>query len=128
MTRLWAHTLQLLIVSMVIVVNQATAQELFMGEYEGTYNADLVTKLKVAAQVVDEGSGRYRIRLVAKPNRPDEDGITIEIHGKEKDNQVILSGRSGGRDWTGHTGLIHRLILAPGSIKPGKPWLTAVCR
>jgi len=94
--------------SMLFAVRAIADDVLFMGEYEGIYKPDKISTLKASAKVVAEGPGlhvespgHYRVVLKALPNRPDEEGIAIEVYGVEMDNEVVMFGRSFGRLWRG---------------------------
>ena len=46
-----------------LVAEQMRAEDLFMGEYEGTFHADRSQKTRATAKVIAEGPGYYRVVL-----------------------------------------------------------------
>jgi hypothetical protein len=77
------------------------AQDRFMGEYEGTCNADHSQRTKATAKVIAEGPGYYRVVLQAEPLAPGEPTAQFEIYGVEQGTKVNLFGRANSGSWHG---------------------------
>ncbi len=97
----------------ILVAGQIRAEDLFMGEYEGTYQADRSQKTKATAKVIAEGPGYYRVVLQAEPLLSGEPTAQFEIYGVLQGTTVNLFGRANAARWHGRiTG--ERLVADPG--------------
>jgi hypothetical protein len=77
------------------------AEDLFMGEYEGTYRADRSQTTKATAKVIAEGPGYYRVVLQAEPLKSGEPTTQLEIYGVQQGQRVNLFGRANAAQWRG---------------------------
>ena len=84
-----------------VVPGRGWAQDAFMGEYEGTYQADRSQTTKAAAKVIAEGPGYYRVVVQAKPLTPGEPTAQFEIYGVQQGTKVNLFGRANAGLWHG---------------------------
>ena len=106
---LWLSVFCLLAITSQAVADHPFGDEVvsYVGVYQGTYQADVATTFKATAKVVEQGRGYYRVVLQALPNKPDEEGLDVEIYGKEsglgdvQGKSVTLCGSSQGQYWQG---------------------------
>jgi hypothetical protein len=85
----------------------------FMGEYEGTFQADQSQTTKATAKVIAEGPSYYRVVIQAEPLTPGEPTTQFEIYGVQQGNRVSLFGRANAANWRGRiTG--DKLVADPG--------------
>jgi hypothetical protein len=84
-----------------LVAEQLRAEDLFMGEYEGTFHADRSQKTKATAKVIAEGPSYYRVVLQAEPLMPGEPTAQFEIYGVQQGTSVNLFGRANSAHWQG---------------------------
>ena len=77
------------------------AEEPFIGDYEGTYQADQSQTTKATAKVIAEGPGYYRVVLQAAPLTPGEPAAQFEIYGVQQGTKVNLFGRANAAHWHG---------------------------
>ena len=84
-----------------IVPGRIWAEDLFVGEYEGTYLADQSQSTKATAKVIAEGPGYYRVVLQAEGLTPGEPTAQFEIYGVQQGTQVNLFGRANAAHWHG---------------------------
>ena len=103
----------LLAAGLTVVPGRVWAQDPFMGEYEGTYQADQSRSTKSTAKVIAEGPGYYRIVVKAQPLRPGEPTDQFEIYGVQQGTKVNLVGRANADLWHG-TIAGDKLVAAPG--------------
>jgi len=96
-----------------LVAEQVRAEDVVMGEYEGTFHADRSQKTKATAKVIAEGPGYYRVVLQAEPLVPGEPTAQFEIYGVQQGNSVNLFGRANAAHWHGHIA-DERLVADPG--------------
>lgn len=89
------------------------AEDLFMGEYEGTCHADRSQKTKATAKVIAEGPSYYRVVLQAEPLVPGEPTAQFEIYGVRQGASVNLFGRANAANWHGRIAE-DRLVADPG--------------
>ncbi len=95
------------------IAERTVAQDLFMGEYEGTCRADDSHKTKATAKVVAEGPGYYRVLLQAEPLVAGEPTAQFEIYGVQQGTSVNLFGRANATHWHGRIAG-ERLVADPG--------------
>lgn len=84
-----------------LVSDRLCAEDLFMGEYEGTYRADDSQTTKATAKVIAEGPGYYRVVLQAEPLASGEPAAQFEIYGVQQGTRVNLFGRANAANWHG---------------------------
>lgn len=89
------------------------AEDHFVGEYEGTYQADQAQTTKATAKVIAEGPAYYRVVLQADPLISGGAPAQFEIYGVQQGNKVNLFGRSNSQRWHG-TIDGDRLVADPG--------------
>jgi hypothetical protein len=89
------------------------AEDLFIGEYEGTYKADESQSTKATAKVIAEGPAYYRVVLQAEPLATGEPTAQFEIYGVQQGMRVNLFGRANGAHWHGHIAE-GKLVADPG--------------
>jgi hypothetical protein len=85
----------------IFAAEQMRAEDLFMGEYEGTYQADGSHRTKATAKVIAEGPAYYRVVLQAEPLGVGEPSAQFEIYGVEQGTSVNLFGRANAAHWHG---------------------------
>jgi hypothetical protein len=85
----------------IAVCGRLCAEDLFMGEYEGTYKADDSQSTKATAKVIAEGPGYYRVVLQGEPLSNGEPAAQFEIYGVLQGTRVNLFGRANGAQWHG---------------------------
>lgn len=95
------------------VAEQMRADDLFMGEYEGTFHADRSQNTRATAKVIAEGPGYYRVVLQAEPLMPGEPTAQFEIYGVQQGTSVNLFGRANSAHWHGRIA-DERLVADPG--------------
>lgn len=91
----------MLLAGLLLAAQLAAAQDSFIGEYEGTYQADRATRLKASGKVIAEGPDQYRLVLQAETSPTGETGPTVEISGVRQGGAVVLSGRANSQHWSG---------------------------
>jgi hypothetical protein len=96
-----------------LVPGHLWAEELFMGEYEGTYRADASQTTKATAKVIAEGPGYYRVVLQAEPLVPGAPTAQFEIYGVQQGTRVNLFGRANAANWHGRIA-DSKLVADPG--------------
>jgi hypothetical protein len=96
-----------------LAVEQMRAEDLFMGEYEGTFHADRSQKTRATAKVIAEGPAYYRVVLQAEPLMPGEPTAQFEIYGVRQGASVNLFGRANAANWHGRIA-DDRLVADPG--------------
>jgi len=96
-----------------LVTQGIWAEDLFMGEYEGTYQADESQTTKATAKVIAEGPAYYRVVLQAEPLTPGEPTAQFEIYGVRQGNSVNLFGRANAAYWHGRI-TDDKLVADPG--------------
>lgn len=84
-----------------LVPGRIWAEDLFVGEYEGTYLADQSQRTKATAKVIAEGPGYYRLVMQAEALTPGEPPAQFEIYGVQQGTQVNLFGRANAVHWHG---------------------------
>jgi hypothetical protein len=84
-----------------LLPNRILAEDHFVGEYEGTYQADQSQKTRATAKVIAEGPGYYRVLLQAEPLTPGEPTSQFEIYGVQQGTSVNLFGRANAAQWQG---------------------------
>jgi hypothetical protein len=77
------------------------AQDPFLGEYEGTFQADQSQTTKATAKVIPEGPGYYRVVVQAEPLSPGEPTAQFEIYGVQQGTKLNLFGRANAAQWHG---------------------------
>lgn len=92
------------ILCITLITTAIWAENPFMGDYEGIFQADPATKLKATAKVVAEDRGQYRIMVTAATGPHGEEGASFELRGIEGGGTLWLFGTSSGRDWNGSIG------------------------
>lgn len=98
---------------LMLLAGRGFAQDPFMGEYEGTYQADKLTQLKATGKVIAVGPGYYRMVLTAVGD-PKGEGTYAEIYGIQQGNGVNIVGRYEDRsNWSGSISDGH--LLASGN-------------
>jgi hypothetical protein len=85
----------------ILVPARVWAEDLFIGEYEGTYKADESQTTKATAKVIAEGPSYYRVVLQAEPLSPGEPTAQFEIYGVQQGMRINLFGRANGAQWHG---------------------------
>ena len=100
--KLLKHALAMLVAAgWLLSVNRCWAQDPFVGEYEGTYQADASQKTKATGKVIAEGPNYYRVVVQAEPLRPGEPTAQFEIYGVQQGTRVNLFGRANAQQWHG---------------------------
>src|SRR6266446_4242403 len=84
-----------------LVAERIRAEDLIMGEYEGTFQIDRSQKTRATAKVIAEGPGYYRVVLQAEPLTPGEPTAQFEIYGVQQGASVNLFGRANAAHWHG---------------------------
>ncbi len=100
-------------IGLMMAPGHGRAQDLFMGEYAGTYQADRSQTTRATAKVIAEGPGYYRVVVQARPLEPDETTAQFEIYGVQQGTRVNLFGRANAAHWHG-TIVGDRLVADPG--------------
>jgi hypothetical protein len=83
------------------LLDRLWAEDIFVGEYVGTYQADQSQRTKATAKVIAEGPGYYRVVLQAEPLMPSEPTSQFEIYGVQQGTSVNLFGRANAAHWHG---------------------------
>jgi hypothetical protein len=96
-----------------LVSSRIWAEDLFMGEYAGSYHADRSQSTKATAKVIAEGLGYYRVVLQAEPLTPGEPTAQFEIYGVQQGTRVNLFGRANTAEWHGRLA-DDKLVADPG--------------
>ena len=92
----------------------AGAQDAFMGEYEGAYQADRSQTTKATAKVIAEGPGYYRVVVQAQPLASGDSVAQFEIYGVQQGTKVSLFGRANANQWHGVIMSADKLVADPG--------------
>ena len=109
------HRLAMLLALGSTVISGAVwAQDSFLGEYEGTYQADQGQTTKATAKVIAEGPGYYRVVLQAEPLTPGEPTAQFEIYGVQQGTKLNLFGRANANQWHGRI-VGDKLVADPGA-------------
>jgi 3-keto-disaccharide hydrolase len=90
-----------LAVGLTALLEPVRAQEPFMGEYQGTYQADRSHTTKATADVIPEGPGYYRVVIRAEPLVSDQPTAQFVIYGVRQGRRVNLFGRANANMWHG---------------------------
>jgi hypothetical protein len=84
------------------------AQDPYFGDYEGTYSPSEAkveeggsAPMAAEAKVVAHGHHQYKIELHAKMPNPDAWPLQLELDGKVEGDRVLVSGYTGGHEWSG---------------------------
>jgi hypothetical protein len=96
-----------------LITGRVLAEDPFLGEYEGTFQADQSQTTKAVAKVIAEGPGYYRVVLQAEPLSPGDHAAQFEIYGVQQGNRVNLFGRSNAEQWHGRISG-EKLVADPG--------------
>jgi hypothetical protein len=84
-----------------LLAQRVLAQDLFTGEYEGTYKADESHSTKATAKVIAEGPGYYRVVLQAAPLAAGAPTAQFELYGVQQGTSLNLFGRANAAFWHG---------------------------
>lgn len=95
------HILTGLLVTLAIAGSQSWAEDAFIGNYEGTFKADLSQTTKATAKVIAEGPAYYRVVVQAEPLTSGEPTAQFEIYGVLQGTKVGLFGRANALSWRG---------------------------
>ena len=113
MNLLMTRFMMLAVLFGMLVAERIRAEDLIMGEYEGTYQADRSHKTRATAKVIAEGPGYYRVVLQAEPLTPGEPTSQFEIYGVQQGTSVNLFGRANSAGWHGRIAG-EKLVADPG--------------
>ncbi len=72
-----------------------------MGDYEGSYKVDELSSAPAQGRVVGLGGGAYRVMLMAEPLHEGDWPTIITLDGQKLRDEIIVVGKSMGRDWIG---------------------------
>lgn len=82
-------------------VKQITAVDPFMGDYEGTYQAEGRQPAPTVARVVADAEATWRVWIDVKTAAGEGEPFQVEIFAKPAGKDLAIDGLAGGVRWTG---------------------------